>query len=321
MDFLTFLEKKDEIECSGMTGLYCIKQNYLPPQYQAVRAGLAGKPVDSATQYKSAEGTFLSRFSTYMNYFMPTSFTIFAVLTVPRVAYQGFAERVMPPVAEGDNREDYARLHLAKTLIQIREAQYHQLLLRFGAKRLGLPNTAEERKRGEFFKTDPSTCIRAMRTIGTGDLYIFKGDDVEQIEKITLKKRGIETIEPQQVPLRKNPQRKGRPGNEDDDLSDTFSISELDDDEDDLPLTVRADRQTVNQIINDPAAARAVAQLQQVRRKSPRLAGDEPIVVGMNTTQLDRLRNSSPRMQRAVQALQQVRRSPRLTARDTRGNT
>ena len=300
MDFLTFLANKDKIECSGKTGLYCIRQNHIPPHLQAVRAGLAGKPVDSATQYKSAEGTFLSRFSSYMNYFMTTSFTIYAVLTVPRVTNLGFSERVLPPRADGDNREDNRRG--GTTLIQIREAQYHQLIMKSGAQRLGLPNTIESRKRGEFFRATPETCIRAMRTIGTGELYTFHGNSVSQIKQTTLKKRDAEIIVPQQVPLRANPTRKARP-----DSSDADTPPET--------IEVVANRQTVDKIINDPAAARAAALLAQVTRKSPRLAGGDPIVVGMTAAQLNRVRNKSPAALRAAQAIQQVRRSPRLTTR------
>ena len=84
-------------------------------------------------------------------------------------------------------------------------------------------------------------------------------------------------------------------------------------DEDDLPLTVRANNQVINRIVNDPLAARAVDQLRQVRR-SPRFAqrDNNPIVVNMNESQLNRVRRRSPSAMRAVQALNQVRRSPRL---------
>ena len=63
MDFQTFIAKKDEIEVGLKVGLYCVMQNHLPAEYQAFRCGLAGKPVDSATQFKSAEGNFASRSS------------------------------------------------------------------------------------------------------------------------------------------------------------------------------------------------------------------------------------------------------------------
>ena len=234
----------------------------------------------------------------------------------------------MPEALEGDNREEYARLHLGKTLIQIREKQYHQLLVRYGMRRLGLPTTEVGKERGEFFKGDSQnilydlqTVIRALRAIGTGDLFIFQGNNIDQIDKITLKRRGIEDITPDQVALRANPDRTGRRlGNPRDD--DEFSVTDLDDedvpdprslDEDDLPLTVRANNQVINRIVNDPLAARAVDQLRQVRR-SPRLAqGDSnPIVVNMTESQLNRVRRRSPRAMRAVQALNQVRRSPRL---------
>ena len=67
------------------------------------------------------------------------------------------------------------------------------------------------------------TCIKALRAIGTGDLFIFKGNSVDQIEKVTLKKRGLEALTPEQVALRSNPSR-------DKDVDD-FSVTELDDEE------------------------------------------------------------------------------------------
>ncbi len=318
MDFTKFIGRKDQIECAKKAGLYCVLQSHLPPQFQAFRCGLAGKPVDSATQFKSAEGNFSSRFAQYLNYWMPTDAKVFACLTVPRKSILGFAERVMPEILEGDNREEYARLHLGKTLIQIRERQYHQLLVKYGMRRLGLPTTEVGKERGEFFRGDLQTCIRALRSIGTGDLYIFKGNNIDQIEKITLKKRGIDQTAPDQVTLRANPDRAARPDKPRDD--DEFSVTELDDedvpnpnslDEDDLPLNIRADKLTIDRIVNDPSAARAIDQLRQVRR-SPRLAVNEPIVVNMDQNQLNRVRRRSPRAMRAVQALQQVRRSPRM---------
>ena len=56
MDAEFLLAHKDEIEPANKPGLYILMQKQLPPQFQAYRCGLAGKPVDSATQFKSAEG-------------------------------------------------------------------------------------------------------------------------------------------------------------------------------------------------------------------------------------------------------------------------
>ena len=175
MDFTYFIQNKEKIEAAQKPGLYCIMQSHIPKHLQAYRCGLSGKPVDSATQFKSAEGNFASRFAQYLNYFMPTDAKVFACLTVPRRSIQGFAQRVMPQSIEGDNREPYQLLHLGQTLIQIREKQYHQLLVKYGMNRLGMPGTEESRKRGEFFRGPLETCIKALKEIGTGDLYMVRG--------------------------------------------------------------------------------------------------------------------------------------------------
>ena len=47
-------------------------------------------------------------------------------------------------------------------------------------------------------------------------------------------------------------------------------------------------------------------------RKSPRLAGDEPLEIAMTPAQTRALRRGDPRMRGAVTRLQQLRRSPRL---------
>ena len=59
------------------------------------------------------------RFGVYLNYWEPQNAKVFPCLTVPRQAIMGFAERVIPASAENDNRPDYARLHLSRTLIAI----------------------------------------------------------------------------------------------------------------------------------------------------------------------------------------------------------
>ena len=140
-------------------------QSNVTPRLQAFRCGLAGKPVDSAAQFKSAEGSFKSRFSQYLNYWRPerNAAKVHAVLTVPRRSIMGFAERVMPAIIEGDNLEPFQLLHLGKTLIEIRERQYHQLLVKYGMNRLGMPGTEESRKRGEFFRGPLETCIKALK--------------------------------------------------------------------------------------------------------------------------------------------------------------
>ena len=72
MDFTYFIQNKERISVATRSGLYCVMQSHLPKDRIAVRAGLSGKPVDSATQFKSQEGNFASRFAQYLNYWMPT---------------------------------------------------------------------------------------------------------------------------------------------------------------------------------------------------------------------------------------------------------
>ena len=179
MDFTFFIQNKDRIECGEKPGLYCVMQSHIPKEYQAYRCGLAGRNVDSATQFQTKQGNFASRFAIYLSAgFLPTNAKVFACLTVPRRQIQGFAERVMPERQEGDNREEYARMHMGGTLIQIREKQYHSNLVRLGMTRLGMPGTEESRKRSEFFRGPLELAVRALKEIGTGDLYLFQNNDI-----------------------------------------------------------------------------------------------------------------------------------------------
>ena len=287
MDFTYFIQNKDKIEVAEKGGLYAVMQSHIPKQLQAFRCGLAGKPVDSATQFKSAEGNFASRFATYLNYYMPTDAKVFACLTVPRRSILGFAERVMPERIEGDNREDFQLLHLGKTLIEIRERQYHQLLVKYGMHRLGMPGTEESRKRGEFFRGPLEICIKALREIGTGNLYLFESNDISKIKKIELRKRGV-SITPDQIELRSSPR---------------FSAGE------DL----------INEMMTDAATQRAMAKLADIRttpetnttiRRSPRLEGNIDII--MDGKELDALKKNPKRAVATVQQLAKIRRSPRL---------
>ena len=287
MDFTYFIQNKQKIEVAEKPGLYCVMQSHLPKDKQAYRCGLAGKPVDSATQFKSAEGNFSSRLATYLNYYLTTDAKIYACLTVPRKSVLGFAERVMPERQEGDNREEYARMHMGQTLIQIREKQYHQNLVRLGMQRLGMPGTEESRKRSEFFRGPLDTCIKALKEIGTGDLFLFQNNNINQIQKISLKKRGV-TISPNQVELRTSPR---------------FSASE----------------ELIKQMMKDTPTKKAVAKLAalktittpQTTRKSPRLEA-KGLEVVMDGEELDRVRRDRRRARSTFQQIAQVRKSPRL---------
>ena len=172
---------------------------------------------------------------------------------------------------------------MGQTLIQIREKQYHANLVRLGMQRLGMPGTEESRKRSEFFRGPLDTCIRALKEIGTGDLYLFQNNDINKIQKITLKKRGV-TISPDQVELRTSPR---------------FSAGE----------------ELINQMMKDTPTQRAVSRLAQLTRvttptrKSPRLEGLEVVMDG---EELDRLRRDRKRATATFQQIARVRKSPRL---------
>ena len=284
MDFIDFIDNKDgRLEMTEKAGLYCVMQSNIPKHLQAFRCGLSGLPVSSATQFKSTEGNFKTRFLQYLNYWRPerNAAQVFAVLTVPRKTIMGFAERVMPEKMEGDNREAYQRLHMGQTLIKIRERQYHDLLVKYGMQRLGLPGTIESRKRSEFFRGPLETCIKALKGIGVGDLYLFKGNN--EVEKITLRRRGV-SITPDQVELRTSPR---------------FTAAE----------------EVINQMMTDTPTQRAVSRLAQLTpvttpaRKSPRLGGLEVVMDG---DQLDSLRKNRKRATATFQQIAQVRKSPRL---------
>ena len=286
MDFTYFIQNKDKIEVANKPGLYAIMQSNLPPSMQAYRCGLAGKPVDSATTANTQEGSFSSRFATYLNYWLPTNAKVFACLTVPRTQIQGFAEKVMPPRAPGDNREDYARQHLGSTLIEIREKEYHSLLLKNGLFRLGLPTTKDENKRSEFFRGDLQKIIRSLREIGTGDLYLFKDNNISNIQKIELKKRNIKQITPEHIELRKSARSDAQ---------------------------YEASQKVINQLAaGDRQVAKALAQLNQITVTNPTTTTQTPININLTKKQADALKNGDKTMQTAVNKINQIRRSPRL---------
>ena len=59
MDFLDFIKrgKEDPDFIAYKPGLYLVQQNHLPAHLRAFRAGLAGKPRDSATSVSLVEST------------------------------------------------------------------------------------------------------------------------------------------------------------------------------------------------------------------------------------------------------------------------
>ena len=169
-----------------------------------------------------------------------------------------------------------------------------------------MPGTLESRKRGEFFKGGLNIVIKALRSIGQGDLYLFTSNRIESIQKLTLTKADIPedsrpsflpgeyNVEAQpvteQIPVRKSPR---------------FDPPFL------LPSTYAIDKDTAEALARgDAPTSRAIERLGQVRR-SPRLAGD-PIVFQATPGNLERLVQGGRKATRAAQALRQVRRSPRL---------
>ena len=61
MDVIDFINNTDDrLEMTEKAGLYCVMQSNIPKHLQAYRCGLAGKPVDSATKFKSGEGRALN---------------------------------------------------------------------------------------------------------------------------------------------------------------------------------------------------------------------------------------------------------------------
>ena len=293
MDFTHFIENKDhpDLSIALKSGLYIVQQSHLPKQYQAFRCGLVAKPSYSeyAAQraFQGKQSSFSSRFATYLNYWLPTNAKVFACLTVPRRIRAGFSDRVLNEREEGDNREDYAREY--QTLIQVREAQFHSLLLRYGMQRMGLPGTEEERKRSEFFKGSLVQAKRALKAIGRGDFFEFDSNDISKIRKQTLTRS--DEIETTQVKLRESPR-------------------------------LVANKETVELLAqNDPPTVQAIEKVSQAVRKSPRLntsGSSTPLTVTLREDDLERLRNGDQTVARAITRLrdiQQVRRSGRLRGR------
>ena len=284
MDFTFFISNKDQIEVADKSGLYIVQQSHLPPQYQAFRCGLAGKPSDAAVKaFQGKQSSFSSRFATYLNYWMPTDAKVFACLTVPRRIRAGFSDRVLSQREEGDNREDYAREF--QTLIQIREAQFHKLLVRYGMTRLKLETTKEGRERSEFFRGTLAQAKRALKAVGKGDLYEFQSNDIDRVKKQALT-RG-EDIATTQVKLRESPR-------------------------------LVANRDTVDALAQgDQPTARAIDRLTRARR-SPRFvpdSGTHMATITMREGDLERLRRGDTTVTEAITKLRgvrQVRRSKRL---------
>ena len=278
MDLTYFIQNKSKIEVAEKVGLYCVSQSHIPAQYQAYRCGLAGKNVEDPA-FRSTESNFSGRMGRYLSAgWLPTDGKIWACITVPRVKIAGYSERVVDP---SSTKEGSRRMDDATTLIQLQERRYHALLLRYGMKRLGMPGTVESRKLGEFFRGPLQIAIKALKGIGQGDFYQFDGNNINKIKKQILNKGDV--IETEQIPLRK---------------SERFTINE----------------ETAEALQNDdPGTKRAIDRLAGVQpRKSPRLAGEAPIVFEMSRKDLDALSRGDERAKKAAKALQQVRRSPRL---------
>jgi len=287
MDFTTFIAQKDEIEPALKSGLYIVQQSHLPKQYQAFRMGLAGKTVDSSATgdmgYKAKQASFSSRFGQYLNYFLPTNAQVYACLTVPRRINLGFASRVLNERNPNDGREDYALGY--KTLIASREAQLHKFALAEGMSRLGMPGTAEEKKRSEFFKGTLAQAKAAMKRVGVGTMYEFTSNSIASIKKTNLK--GGQSIEETMVKLRETPR-------------------------------LAAARATLDQLSSgDTDLAAAIMKAGAVRRSSRLSSGTStPLTVEMSERDLGRLRSGA--MNETITRLARktpLRRSARLRSR------
>ena len=294
----------------NLGGLYCIKQAGQLPSYKWVRAGLAGKPVDSSIENNlDRQGSFRTRFLSYLNYWGPSGAKVYAVLTVERKTVLGFANRVLPPRQEGDNRPDYARLHMAHTVIAMQEERYHRLLTdKFHASRWKLRTTQEGRQRSEFFNVDPSVCVEALKLIGTGDLFTFKDDTLGGMTMKPLRRRGIDQPTPTDIALRKSERLATKP------LIEVEGEEGEEEEEGNVPFTlhVSTGKKVVDQLTaHHSSLVGAFNGLGSVRRSSRISERVDPLHYDMTKAQLEALEKGSPAMKTGVHTLQQVRRSPR----------
>ena len=283
MDLTFFIQNKHLIEVAEKPGLYAIMQSHLPRPMQAFRCGLAGSQLDQAAKaFGSKEASFVSRFATYLNYWLPTDGKVYACLTVPRNRIPGFAERVLKTEPlEGDNREEYQHLHDSKTLIKLREEQYHRLLTSGSDAmlRLGLPNTPLDKRKSEFFRGPLDKVIKSLKQIGTGDLYLFSSNNIKTIKKIKL--RRFDETATKQIKLRESPRL----------------------------LEVEAATPIVEALAKgDSATTKALNKLRDVTLRDERRQNREAL--RQNALVLEtQARNLTPRQ---INSLQQIRRSPRL---------
>lgn len=275
MDFEFFIANKASIECGEKPGLYIVMQANQKPELQWYRMGLAGKPVDSATQFKSKSGNFSTRFAQYLNYWGPTGAKVYACLTVPRVTIQGFAERIMPSKNADDGREDYALLHTAKTLIQRREKEMHSYAVQYGMERWKMATSL--RATSEFFKGSLAQAIKSMRSVGVGTMFTFHGNNINSIRKQTLTRGDI--IIPDHIKLRESPR-----------------------------LVVQQEVVDLLQK-DDPGTKRAIERLSGLKTK-PKTA-TAPVVFAAKEKDIAKV-GVDKRVTRAMARLGEIRRSPRF---------
>lgn len=249
MDLTFFIKNKSQIEVAEKRGLYLVMQSHVPVQFQAYRAGLAGRDVDDPA-YRSTEGNFAARFAGYLSSgWLPTDGKVFACLTVKR-------GRVVEPKS---TKEGYRRMDDARLLIAVLEQRYHAKLVALGAKRLGMPGTAENRIKGEFFKVPFQNALKALKSIGQGDFYRFYNNNISSITKQTLSRE--EEDETEQIPRRESPR-------------------------------LLVNNETANAIQNgDKGLARSMEKVGGMTvRKSPRLA-KKPIVFAASSSGYETLKN------------------------------
>ena len=155
-----------------------------------------------------------------------------------------------------------------------------------GMERWGLPGTDVDKRRSEFFRGPLSVAKKALRTIGCGDFFEFKNNDVRSITKQTLTKG--DDIETTTVKLRETPR-------------------------------LKAQREIVEMLAqNDPPTVRALEKVGRARKRPTSSGTSTPMTVSMREDDLERLRRGDDVVTRAItrlRDLQPVRRSLRLRGR------
>ena len=165
----------------GLTGLYIVTQNQLPPYFKDryFRCGASGTREIRDGEKSNKPSSLSSRMYMYYGNWI-TSGTLHAFLSVPRSVFSDFSEKQLPKTHKRDQRPAYAKALKGKTRLMLREHEFHAKLDK---------HTKVTRARGdrvEWFVGELDTLKRCLMGIGTGDFYEFTGN--EQPIKTTLKR-------------------------------------------------------------------------------------------------------------------------------------